>query len=216
MSWLFDKVPEDVINKAGAIEYRNHVTGQESAADLMPIERIDSPEEIMRIISEPRLTLQVRETIVRCLRKGMFPETAAARAGIKAEQLNRWFAQGLKDLEPYASFYRECIEAEAAWEEEINDKLQNDTDALKFILERRASRPLLSERAAAGGVRYRKQQALEIQASHQHGFTALSVEQRRAMLEELAAQSQLPPAPGVPMEMTSPPPKENVIDASAD
>lgn len=214
MSWLYDGVPQDILDKADQVSYLTQMDNEvRMAGDLMPIERLDAVEDVKRLIQEPKLTIQVREGILRRLRKGMFPESAAARVGVLLPTFNRWLEMGLKGLEPYATFYREMCEAEAGWEEEASDKLNQSDDMqdIRFMLERRSSRPLLSERAKAGGVRFRKQSAGEVEKPGEaFDFDALTDDKKRMILAKLAEQPALPA--GV-TEMLNPN-QADVIDAT--
>lgn len=55
----------------------------------------------------------VREIILAAVTRGMWLKSAAALAGVHEDTLSDWKRKGARGIEPYASFLRELVEAEA-------------------------------------------------------------------------------------------------------
>ena len=224
MSWLYDKVPEEIIDRAEAVEYHEQVHAElRMDGALKANERIDSMEDVRALIGDVRCTMEVREKILFEVFEGAYPEEAAAAAGVPTATLNEWLQMGVKGVEPFKSFYIELMKMEAQGLAEIRKRLKSNPDNDKFLLERRGSRPLIAEAPRAGGPRWRKQGATEIQitapaASAETDVSKLTNAQRKSLLAQLSQnnhQAALPAAePPQGMEIMDKIPQKDVIDGT--
>lgn len=206
MSWLYDKVPEEIIDRAEAVGYREQVHAElKIDGALKSNERIDRMEDVRAIIGDVRCTMEVRDKIVAEVFEGAYPEEAAASAGVPTATLNEWLELGNKGVEPFKSFYIELMKAEADGLAMIRKRMKEDPANDKFLMERRGSRPLLAENPSAGGPRWRKQTGSEIQVNmtgvpNETDVTKLTPLQRKELLKQIsktnhAAALPLPKAP---------------------
>lgn len=88
------------------------------------------------------LTADVRDSIVRSMRLGLFAEQAAQLAGIAERTLDNWVRQGKDGVEPYATFYAEFCAARAQGEQAYVGVISKaaasgEWSAAAWILERR-------------------------------------------------------------------------------
>lgn len=80
-----------------------------------------------------QLTPDVHDTIVRLVRGGNYLETAAAAAGIPAPVVRSWFYKGQEeDNEPYTSFHRDVIQAEAEKENDLVQRIDSAGQSAEF------------------------------------------------------------------------------------
>lgn len=72
------------------------------------------------------LTKEVHALIVRMVRNGNYLETAAAAAGIQESTVQEWVRRGrISGEEPYASFSRDIMAAEASKEDELLGRIES-------------------------------------------------------------------------------------------
>lgn len=190
---LYGKIPESIINQPESLgAYAAYMQHEENLTTFSPIERLDSPGEMLQAIKVPQLTEAVRERILMGLQRGCYPEDAAAQAGIPAKIWREWMGHAAKQLEPFYEFYLLCMAAEADATGKLIDVLKDDVAGAKFLLERRHSRPSLAEQPAAVTPRFRKQtnQELLLEAAGGDAKKAVSVmkpKERAVMLESIQA-----------------------------
>ena len=89
-----------------------------------------------------KLAPEVRESILRSMRLGLFAEQAAQLAGIAERTLDDWIRKGRDGVEPYASFYADFSAAKAQGEQSYVGVIgkaaaSGNWNAAAWILERR-------------------------------------------------------------------------------
>jgi hypothetical protein len=89
-----------------------------------------------------KLAPEVRESILRSMRLGLFAEQAAQLAGIAERTLDDWIRKGRDGVEPYASFYSDFSAAKAQGEQSYVGVIGKaaaggNWNAAAWILERR-------------------------------------------------------------------------------
>lgn len=127
-----------------------------------------------------KLTKEVHQKIVSCIRRGAYPERAAEAAGVSAKTFRRWIERGRTAMRgAYRALYEAVFRAESHAEIELTLRVrkgarENPMTSLK-LLERR-----FPERWSP----YRKLAAHEQgPAATNHGIVVVTAEQLRAMLE---------------------------------
>lgn len=197
MSELFEGMPKDIIEKNDSIEdYSAYLKTERKALSVSngSLERADSIDDLRKIIQIPQFTSEVREQILIELRRGEYPENAAAMAGIPTKIWREWMTFAKNGLEPYYTFWRECFKAEAEAQAECQRLLRQSEAGAKFLLERRFSRPSLAEDPLSESPTWRKQtnQELEISLKGEEdlNLTALKPKDRVKMIAEIARAVQ--------------------------
>lgn len=184
---LYDGIPGRVLDDPDSLgEYAAFLEKERSLTTfgMTPMERADKISELRRAVMRPQLTEQTRNRIIEGIRKGHYPERAAARAGIRKAQWMEWMEQAANDVEPFSTFLSECIIAEAEAEDDLLDQV---SPAMR--LERRFSRPSLAEEPTFTGARWRKQTNIELNrvaSSADIDFNLLKPEERARLLQAMA------------------------------
>lgn len=166
---------------------------EENLTTFNPIERLDSPGEMMAAIKVPQLTEAVRTRILLGLRRSNYPEDAAAQAGIPARVWREWMTYAANGVDPYHEFYLQCMAAEADSTDALINVLKDDVSGAKFLLERRHSRPSLGVSPVAETPRFRKQTNQELLLNAVGGDTKKAVQlmkpkERAMVLEAMQAE----------------------------
>lgn len=187
---LYDEVPAHVLGTDDLGEYTAFLQSEKAATvfGMEPLDRIDNPRDLARAVMMPQLSEQVRIRILEGIRRGNYPERAAARSGVPTQLWKKWMGQAAKGVEPFATFLSECIIAEAECEDGLLDKMDP-----KFLMERRFSRPSLAEDPTHVGPRWRKQTNIELSntgALNEVDVSAMKPEERARYLQEMARRAE--------------------------
>lgn len=170
MSELYDEIPAEIVDgETGNLEHYLQfirTENQISSYGASPLEHLDDPTEIRRLLQTPQLTPAVRAQILRGVRGGAFPQTAAAAAGVPAKFWRQWMKAAESGLEPYRTFWVEASAAEAEAELDLTRKVMEskDTADAKWLLERRFAGASLSDEPTKKDTKWRKKVPQEILA----------------------------------------------------
>jgi len=195
MSGLFDDIPRDILEDEESMGVYAAYLNIERSMQSIPttyLDQVDSADDLRKIIQTPHFTQTARETILRELEQGEYPETAAAIAGIPTKIWREWMTHAQNGLEPYHSFWRECFQAEARAQGKCNKLLQGSESGAKYLLERRFSRPSLAEDPLCDTPQWRKQSnqeiSLQMSTSGEVVFSTMKPKERTNMIAAIAAE----------------------------
>lgn len=187
---LYDEIPAHVLGADDLGEYAAFLQSEKAATvfGMNALDRVDNPRDLARAVMAPQLTEKIRIRILEGIRKGHYPERAAARSGVPTKLWQQWMQQASKGIEPFAAFLSECMIAEAECEDEQLSKLDP-----KFLMERRFSRPSLAEDPTHVGPRWRKQTNIELTNAgslNEVDVSAMKPEERARYLMQMAKQAE--------------------------